>query len=203
MGFSVVDRALLLLEGTDAAVSSALAAIKVGTARAPNLPGGLGLTRRIQVHDPIGALVAVHGHGIEGSDPLANPWSSHRDLMGFRVASFYDAAVWDGRIDPRLVHIRAGGRAMPRDATASLELPRRDLHTCLRVSAAVLGVLPGSRCSMRLFAQLSRRAGQRQIDIASAALLTPRRIRQLEREPEPLLPVALRSLGDQRLRRVP
>ncbi|MCB9674114.1 MAG: hypothetical protein H6737_03305 [Alphaproteobacteria bacterium] len=204
MGFALAARAALLLEGDPEAVVCTVQAVKAGTSRARG-SGPLGSTRTYAVYDPLGALVALHRHP---DGPLASPWTSHRDLMGFREADFFDRSVWAGRIDPRRVHVDAGGGPLPRGFPPPLErrvwpASAADVALCLRVSAAVLGVVPESRRALRLFSHLGRHAGYRQVDLADAVLLSTRRIRQLQREDEPLLAVAARSLRDRRLRRVP
>jgi hypothetical protein len=203
LGFALTEQASFLLEGSPAAIASAVTAAKVGTVRAGSGPRRLGPTERRPVGDAIAELVALHRTPVaHGESPLASPWSSHRDLLGFRVAPFFDRRVWAGRIDARLVHVLAGGGDLPRgwppepDAAA-------DPAVCLRVAGAVLGVLPADRVCFRLFAHLARASGVRQLDAAEALALTPRRLRQLTSQPEPLLPVARTVLGDHRLRVVP
>jgi hypothetical protein len=73
----------------------------------------------------------------------------------------------------------------------------------LRVSAAVIGVLPSDRRCFRLFVHLARMAGWETVNLASALALTPRRVRQLAAEDEPDLPLALWAFDDPRLAIVP
>ncbi|MEZ4323329.1 MAG: hypothetical protein R3F61_38045 [Myxococcota bacterium] len=205
LGFALESDARLLLEGTREAVHDVVRAVKTGSARCAGSRGYLGPTRSTAVGDPLAVLVRLHRAG-RRQGPLANVWTSHRDLMGFRQASFFDRSVWAGRIDPRLVHVLAGGGPLPVGFPPPLDRRQaltHDLDLCLRVSAAVLGVLPADRRATRLFCHLGRHVGLAQADLADAVLLTPRRIRQLQREDEPLLAVAARSLGDRRLRQVP
>lgn len=154
-----------------------------------------------RVVDPAEALISVHRRAVAGGDPLSTPWSSHRDLMGFRRAAFFDASVWKGVVEPVAVHRACGGGPLPRRRPAK---PRsNDLDLPFRVSAAVLGVLPADPAAFPLFSQLARWAGQHQQAIADALLLTPRRVRQLLATPDPRLPVAVACLTDRRLCNVP
>jgi hypothetical protein len=149
------------------------------------------------------AVVWAHRLPIEdgASGPLASPWTSHRDLLRFRRAPFYDAGVLRRRVDGRLVHRDCGGRRLPRGWPPKGQAPELDL--LLRMAAAVSGRLPGDRRSFRLFAHLGRSAGRGTSELARALDLTPRRVRQLLAEDEPLLNVARRCLGDPRLCQVP
>ena len=101
------------------------------------------------------------------------------------------------RIDCQALHRRIGG------AVAQPQIPRsrtrRTLNELLRVSGAVLGVLPADRKCFRLFAHLAKEQGWRNMDIALALSLTSRRIRQLLSQTEPNLHLAYSSLGDARL----
>lgn len=199
-GFAVHDRVRLLLDGPSEAVGAVVTATKVGTSRVRGGPGALGPTTRAPVGDPVEALIALHA---APDGPLSDPWTSHRDLLGFRVAPFFDRRVWAGRVDPRLVHAKAGGGDLPRGFPPDLALDLRDVALVLRVAGSVLGVLPADRACFRLFAHTARAVGVRQLDAAAALALSPRRMRQLQREPEPRLPLALTALGDPRLRVVP
>jgi hypothetical protein len=134
--------------------------------------------------------------------PLASPWSSARDLLGLRRATFFDSAPLRERFPPGRLHELAGG------APLRSTLPRRQaqadsLRDLLRVAGAVRGVLPADRRCFRLFAHLTDSCGYSTQSTASALGLTTRRVRQLKSEPEPDLSVALRTLADPRLRAVP
>ncbi|MCA9492790.1 MAG: hypothetical protein KC621_22810 [Myxococcales bacterium] len=201
VGFDVGRRVRLLLVGDGRAVRTLASGVRSGTVQALGSTQTLGRPVYRRAVDPKEALVALHAEAVEpGTDPLGTPWSSHRDLLGYRSAPFFDAGWWAGRVDPAWVHERCGGAALPprrpRPAGRGLDLP-------LRVSAAVLGVLPADRRAFRLFSHLARWDGARQIDIADALMLTPRRIRQLQAEPEPRLRAAAMALADGRLCRVP
>lgn len=192
-GFALGSTVQLLLDGPRAEVGRAVAVTKMGTVQAAGYRGRsltLGPTRRRPVARPASALVALHrGAGC----PLANPWTSHRDLLGLRIAPFFDAAQW--RIDPRWVHVEAGGRALPvREARE-----RRPLAELLDTAGAVLGVLPADRTCFGLFVHLASRLGWTQKPIASALMVTPRRVRQLKRQPTRGLQAALLSVADERL----
>lgn len=198
LGFRVDTRLTLLVEGARTAIGRALHGLKTGTARSDGVPGRLGRTRRVvrppfALHDE---LVALHRAEV----PLESPWTSHRELLGLRDAGFVDRSVWHGRIDPRRVHLEAGGGPLPVGVPVPLAprgraARRAHIDRCLRVAAATLGVLPGDRRSMPLYAQLGRETRTPQIALADAVLLTPRRIRQLQRVDEPRLPVARKVLA--------
>lgn len=202
LGFAVGPDVQLLLEGTPDAVRATVTAAKVGTARASGGPPKLGPSRFSTPSDGLSALVELHRDAGPGG-PLATPWTSHRDLLGFRTAPFFDRRVWAGRIDPRRVHVEAGGGPLPFGWPPDLDADPADLGLVLRVAGAVLGVLPADRACFRLFAHMSRALGVRQLDVAAALSLTPRRIRQLVAEPEPALRVGLLALSDPRLCVVP
>ena len=138
-----------------------------------------------------------------GAAPLATPWSSHRDLLGYRVAPFYDARVLDNRIDLNQLHLCLGGRALPEKMTQAHTQKRESLSTLLRVAGSVMGVLPADRKCFPLFAQLAKKRGWRNADIAYALSLTGRRIRQMLTQLEPKLELAFATLSDARLRVVP
>lgn len=198
-GFDLSTRARLLIGGPYRTVSRFVSALKSGTAQSSGGTHRLIDERRTPVEDPARTLVALHVDAAEGADPLSTPWSSHRDLLGYREASFFDASWWNGRVDPRGLHLVAGGGPLPSEPTP----PHQALDVSLRISAATLGLLPADPRSFRLFSHLARWDGARQIDIADALMLTPRRIRQLQALPEPRLARAAAALADRRLRRVP
>lgn len=198
-GFDLSSRVRLLLGGPRPAITGLVSSLKSGTAQTSRGSHRLREERRQEVPVPARALAALHADAVAGGEPLSTPWSSHRDLLGYRMASFFDPSWWAGRVDPRGLHLVAGGGPLP-----SMPRPQRgSLDLSLRVSAATLGLLPADPGSFRLFAHLARWDGARQIDIAAALMLTPRRIRQLQSTPEPRLLRAATALGDPRLRRVP
>jgi hypothetical protein len=210
LAFGVATHALrLVLEGSTGAISSTINGVKSGTSR---------VARRIDVDVEWGRQIrqavspgkldeavawAHQAPGHSGSPrPLASPWSSHRDLMGYRSATFYDARILAGRVDKRTVHRLANGGPLPRRP-----VPRRDrpeqLDTLLRIAGGCIGVLPADRRCFRLFAHLAKARGYPTKTVAEGLALSTRRIRQLAAQPEPQLKNALRCLADPRLRIVP
>jgi hypothetical protein len=196
----------LVLEGEPRAITNTLRGTKVGTVRAAcRYPSRFraGPSQRAPVTDLTDAVAWCHMGPIEAGalSPLASPWSSHRDLLGFRYARFFDASLIAGRVDPHLVHAMCGGRTLP------LRWPPRgraeDLSLLLRIAAAVSGVLPADRRCFRLFVHLAKTRGWQTLPVARALALTTRRVRQLKAEREPHLKTALKSLGDPRLSLVP
>jgi hypothetical protein len=196
----------LVLDGDRRAITNTLRGTKVGTARASRRFQSrfrAGPSERQPVCDLTEAIAWCHRAPIDAGalSPLASPWSSHRDLLGFRKAAFFDAAQVEGRVDPLAVHTLCGGRTMP------LRWPPRnrteDLAFLLRIAAAVGGVLPADRRCFRLFVHLAKTRGWSTLPVARALALTTRRVRQLKAQREPNLRLALRTLGDPRLSLVP
>jgi hypothetical protein len=195
----------LVLDGDEAGIREVLRGVKVGTARAALRWGvtlGRGSHLRTSSDDVTSAVVWAHLAPGDERGPLATPWSSHRDLLGFRYASFFDPRVVRQRVDPREVHARCGGEALP-DGWPPPPAAPHEVSSLLRIAAAVLGVLPADRRCFRMFVHLSRAYGLRTGDIAHALALTPRRVRQLGAQAEPLLGVALTTAGHPMLSRVP
>jgi len=196
----------LVLEGGEEEVRNTVRGLKVGTIREVRAWGGR-LCWGPVVRQPVGelgeAVAWAHLAPVDGGTPgpLATPWSSHRDLLGFRTATFYDPAVLDGRVDPHEIHRLCGGEPLPDGWPPPGG--RESLSVLLRLAGAVLGVLPADRRCFRLFVHLARARGWGTSDLARALTLTTRRIRQLACLDEPLLPVAMTALGDPRLCRVP
>ena len=194
-----IDRALtLLVDGRTDRITRLLHGIKTGTARAEGVPGLLGRTERLWYEPAALPSLLVQLHRAER--PLHGLWSSHRELMGVRDAGFVDRSVWIGRVDPLLVHLRAGGGPLPVGvplplAPRALRAQRTHIDRCLRVAAATKGVLPGDRRAMRLYAHLGRATATPQVALADAVLLSPRRIRQLQRQSEPSLGAARRAMA--------
>jgi hypothetical protein len=149
------------------------------------------------------AIVWAHRAPVElGSAPsaLATPWSSHRDLLGFRVAAFYDPRDVVGRVDVGRIARLTDRHVVPAPRAPATN---ESLAYLLRVAASVLGVLPADRRCFRLFVHLAKARGWQTSFVADALTVTTRRIRQLAQDPEPLLPTAIEVLGDARLCRVP
>ena len=95
--------------------------------------------------------------------PLASPWSSHRDLLGYRKAPFYDRSVLVGRVNLGQVHRRCGGGPPPTLAQLRRSTPPddgkaepEDLLHLSRVAGSVLGREPADPKCFSLF----RSAGQ-------------------------------------------
>lgn len=139
-------------------------------------------------------------HAACEGDPLASPWTSHRDWLGFRQAAFFDASPRRGIDRARLV--RAADTPPPsRTPTAP---PRRaPMGELLRISAAVLGRLPADPRTFGLYAHTAAAVGYPPRRTAAALAVTPRRVYQLLHRPHPLVPVALAHLADARLATVP
>lgn len=196
----------MVLAGEPDRIGHAIRGLKVGTLRAAgrwDLSLRSGPTLREPATDVEAAVIWAHRGPVEAgaAGPLASPWSSHRDLLGFRRAPFFDPGPALRRVDPRRVHAGCGGEPLP--AGWPPEGGFEQLSTLLRVAGGVLGVLPADRRCFRLFVHLARARGWQTRDLAEALDLTGRRVRQLAAEPEPVLPLALATLGDPRLSRVP
>lgn len=189
----------VVLSGPQKACEATVRALRSGTARAaadwdePFLWDDLD---RIDTVDAAGAV--AWAHAAAGPEPLRSPWSSHRDLLGVRFADFFDAGPAQTLVDPEDVHRRLSQVAPPRPQ--ALQAPPRDLALLLAAASAVRGVLPGDRRAFRLFAHLAKRLGHHADAVANALRLTPRRVRQILRDDEPLVDVALLHLADDRLR---
>ena len=200
----------LVLEGEPTASGNVLRGLKVGTVRAAarwNLALRAGPTARAEVPDGrlTEAVAWAHVAPIEAgaAGPLASPWSSHRDLLGYRRASFYDPAPLAGRVDPHQVQLCCGSGLETRGRWVGRPARREDLGYLLRISGAILGVLPADRRCFRLFVHLAKARGWPTCEVAKALDLSTRRVRQLAAEGEPQLDVALESLQDPQLCRVP
>jgi hypothetical protein len=196
----------LVLEGEPDDIGMALMALKLGTVRAAarwGLEIRSGRSKRFATQDLFVAVVWAHRGPVEAgaADPLASPWSSHRDVLGFRRAAFYDPAVLAGRIDPRKLHRACGGTRLPSGWPP--KTGTEDLGLLLRIAGAVLGVLPADRRCFRLFVHLAKSRGFTTSEVAEALSLTSRRVRQLAADAEPELPLALAVLGSPVLQRVP
>jgi len=196
-----------VLEGRRNAITNVVRGVKVGTTRAAlawktEVSFAPTLRWAVSRRGLAEAVAWAHRAPVDAGaiGPLASPWSSHRDLLGYRDAQFFDGHALRERVDAGAVHALAGGGALPL-AGASRTAP--SLSLLLRLAAAVVGVLPADRRCFRLFVHLARRLGWRTRDLASALMLTGRRIRQLATGREPLVHVALLSLADPRLSRVP
>lgn len=199
----------LVLQGDAETITNVLRGLKVGTVRAA-ARWGLELRSGPNVRSPVvenrltDAVAWAHTAPMEAgaSGPLASPWSSHRDLLGFRKASFYDPARLSGRVDARQVELRCGGE-VPSNGWPPTLPGREDLGYLLRLAGAMLGVLPADRRCFRLFVHLAKSRGWQTMEVANALDITTRRVRQLAADAEPQLAVALTAMGDPHLSRVP
>ncbi|MFT6144722.1 MAG: hypothetical protein ACJAZO_001058 [Myxococcota bacterium] len=207
LGFGLADRQVrFAVEGPATAIAHAMRGVRVGTVaslRGQEVVLCLGQTKRSRSSSVEDALVWAHQVSrVDGAlGPLASPWTSHRDVMGFRTASFFDAEAVRSRIDVHRVHLRSGGRALP----ASILEPQEGAPVgfLMRLSASVLGLLPSDRRSFALFTQLARACGWSIRDVADALMLSARRVRQLANGPRAPVDVALISLHDPRLCVIP
>jgi len=189
----------LMLRGDDAAVLNVVRGTKVGTQRAVEWAGGdlwFGETRREVVDEVEEAVAWCHRLPVDegAAGPLASPWTSHRDLLGWRRAEFFDAERLRALVDVAQVHRRLGGHDRP---ARRYRGPKREpLNALLRVAAAVRGTLPTDKRSWGVFCQLARARGWDAQEVGRALMLSPRRVRQLCEVREPMLRVAIRTLGD-------
>jgi len=199
----------LVLEGHPLSIPNFVRGIKVGTLRALRARGveieWLPIERfKVSDGDLNQAVTWAHRVAQDNGEPspLGSPWTSHRDLLGFRSASFIDGQRLRERVNVHDVHRELAGRSIPSVQSPNVEA-REPLSLLLRIAGAVKGVLPADRRCFRLFAHLARLRGWSTIDVANALALTSRRVRQLVCEAEPLLSIAVISLEDPRLSRVP
>jgi hypothetical protein len=175
----------LLLEGAHDEVSNVIRGLKVGTQRSLKQWGfRLRFSSAERFDEPAAdlseAVAWCHCAPVDAGAlvPLASPWSSHRDLLGFRFAGFYDARVLEGRCDARDVHARCGGTPLP-PGWPPRSGERESLSLLLRVAASILGVLPADRRCFGLFAHLARLRGWTNAAIAKALAVCTRRVRQI------------------------
>lgn len=198
------DELRVLLDGDDAQCANVVRVTKAATCRTARTAGDVimwGAGERVTVTEDTLAHQVAFCHRVgPAADPLASPWTSHRDLMGYRQATFFQPVVLASRVDPLVVHALAGGGPLPARGRRTV---RATLTEVLRVSAAVVGVPPGHRRSFRLFVHLGRALGWAPVELAKALVLTSRRIRQLSVGDEPLLGAALAHIADARLAVVP
>lgn len=198
----------LVLDGKGSGIDRVLLGVRRGMAHRASRRGSA-LTVRVaeQPVDPepsvdVAARIAACHRSARGADPLAEPWTSHRDLLGLRDAPHFDPAPARARVDPLVVHRLAGGGPLPQGWPPSDPGPV-PLATLLRVSAAVIGVVPADRRSFPIFVHLARSAGHPVQAIAASLMLTPRRVRQILEDRHPSLHAARAYLADPRLQVVP
>lgn len=188
-----------VLEGKEDQIRRLLRACKSGTARAAlsddvRIVWNEDVVERVRLPDLTDAV--RWAHEVAAGDPLANPWTSCRDLLGLRTADFYDAHALAGRADLSNLRLRRARLPNPSHAAPPLAL-------LLRIAASIHGVMPAARQTFRLFVHLGRACGFHAEDLAKALVLTVRRVRQLFEENEPLFDVALLHLADDRLACIP
>jgi hypothetical protein len=202
----------VVFRGSEQSVRDVMRGVRVGTVRAAkhwsvNLPTRA--TDRWRVGEGEGeeedAIYWAHEGAMERrGDPLADPWTSHRDLMGYRRSLVFSPTSPPDAATVASVHVRLGGGPVPRMLPPTLVSGScTDLCVLLKMASSVLGVLPGDRRAFRLFVQLGRHLGWPTRSLAEALCLTRRRIRQLSAEPEHHLELACLCLSDARLRCTP
>lgn len=201
LGFGLgADRLRLVVDGDEAALDAAIHGVRSATSRQVRRDGKdlvWGETRRGALVESELTDAVLWAHAAVEGDSLASPWTSHRDLLGFRKADFFDAATAAQRVDVT--------RLPTAQLSAATAATRADLQIqgVLRVAAGVRGVLPADRSCFRLFVHLGRMLGFDTEELARALALTARRIRQLAAEGEPMLHSALACFADPRLAAVP
>jgi hypothetical protein len=198
------DELRVILEGDEAQCANVVRVTKAATCRTARTAGDVimwGSGERVAVTEATLAEQVAFCHRVgPGADPLASPWTSHRDLLGYRQAPFFQPVALAARVDALHVHALAGGGPLPARGRRTV---RATLTEVLRIAAAVVGVPPGHRRSFRLFVHLGRAIGWAPVELAKALVLTSRRIRQLSVGDEPLLGAALAHIADARLAVVP
>ena len=209
LAFGVGERGVrFVLDGEAEAIAGVIKRLKIGTVRDAQ-QANVGLYFRPTTRTACDeasledAVIWAHRGAVwEGAGPLSTPWTSHRDILGYRIADFFDATLIRTRIDVERVHRRAGGRSLP-CLTPEPPRMREALSVLLRVAAAVRGRDPSDRRCFRLFVHLARARGWPLASMARALVLTERRIRQLAKEAEDHLDLAMVVLADERLVIVP
>jgi hypothetical protein len=198
----------LLLEGDAFGIREVLRGMKSGTSRVARRYG-VELVWTETIRTQVGetelepAVVWCHRAPVDAGagGPLASPWSSHRDIMQYRSASFYDPSVLSGRACALRVHQAAGGVRLPEGWPPPGG--HESLSYLMRVAGSTLGVLPANRRCFHLFAQMAVARGYRTADVADAMCLTPRRVRQLLHKDAPMLKAAMVAIADPQLSHVP
>ncbi len=199
----------LVIDARDArSLSYMLRGLRIGVsweARNWGVPLGTVVNQRERAveGDVLEAVVWAHSAplGEELIRPLESTWTSHRDLMGLREMLEFDATPLRAAVDAAEVHRRLGGASLPAETPGPHHRP--SLFDVLRVSAAVVGVLPDDHRCFRLFVHLAKHLGFDTGSIADTLDRTRRRIRQLRAQPEPLWALGAQYLVDERLCRIP
>jgi hypothetical protein len=206
LAFAVENEQIrFILDTDDRTLASRVArGLKIGTSRQIREQGvravfSDGTITVFPEHELEAAVIEVHR--VFPGDPLATPWTSHRDLLGLRQAEFFDAWSILERVDPAAVHRACSAEAAP--VVPGRERLQASMNRLVRIAAGVLGMLPANRSTFRLVVHLGRALGYAVDQIAAALQLTSRRIRQLFADHEPLLEAALLHVADPRLGVVP
>lgn len=197
----------IVVDGSSDDVREVVRGLKVGTVRAA-ARWGLALTsghhRREACDSLEDAIRWAHEAPAPELGPLSTVWSSHRDLLGFRRAGFFDASVPLARVDPVPIHRALGGTLGRLEEPPPREPPLgATMVRVLRAAAAVVGVVPSDRRCFRAFVHAGRWCGFGTQAMAHALSLTDRRVRQLAAEPEPDVDLVRRTLVDPVLSRIP
>jgi len=203
IAWGIGEDGIQLLVRTDPTSGRQLArGIKTGTTRSCRNRGHDLVwcrTRVIPVADHAKAIASCHAvYTMDGfGSAVASPWSSHRDLLGLRITPHYSPAL-----ALHCTTAEAICAELQEDVVrpTSAEPPvRPSMHKLMRAAAAAHGVLPADRRSFGTFAQLAGRTGWRNIDVADALNVTPRRVRQLKQRPSRHTELALYHIVDPRL----
>jgi hypothetical protein len=147
-------------------------------------------------------------------DPLAWPFSSHRDVYGLRCADWFSPAGilsrLDEKLDARWLHRKAEGRppVPPLDEPVLEKHPIEDITIIARAVASVFGIAEhelGDATDRAFEARsclvsVARWHGWRAPSIARFLDKSPRQIRRLRRVDTPAVRAVLATLRDARLR---
>ena len=147
--------------------------------------------------DDLGCALAQLHRQMDGSDPLSNRWTSHRDLMGLRQAAYFDARDVRRRVNAEEVNLASGGA--PVHLRAGSEGRQPSLDRLLYQAGDVYGTSGADRKVFSLFAHMAKQAGYSNSEVADALMLSDRRVRQLLAAQPVGLPIGLAVLGDERL----
>lgn len=196
----------LVIDGPFVPVDRAINAVRSGTqltadARRAHLAWGCREIRAVRPHRAVRAIGWAHQVGPDPS--LSHPWTSHRDWLGLRQAPFFQPRA-PQRFPRAKIHRASGGGPLPHTPTAPPpRCPCPPLRQLLQISGAVYGTVPADSRCFRLYTHLTRHFGVGTQDIARSLNLSRRRIDQLFRQPEPMVPAALAHLLDPRLTPLP
>ena len=147
-------------------------------------------------------------------DPLAWPFSSHRDVFGLRCADWFSPAGilsrLDQKLDGRWLHRKAEGRPpVPvLDAPVLQKHPVEDMAIMARAVASVFGISEDELADRtdRAFearsclVSVARWHGWHAASIARFLEKSPRQVQRLGRDDTPSVRAALATLRDPRLR---